>query len=82
MLRQLINPVTTAISRRPTLYFHHHSPISALHSPLPLANHSSPLCCRTRGKLSTIDADGPINRVWGDVKTVIDRDTKQAAQLS
>lgn len=32
-----------------------------------------------RGKLSTINADGPIDRVWGDVKAIVDRATKQLA---
>lgn len=31
----------------------------------------------SRGKLSTINADGPIDRVWGDVKSIIDKGSKQ-----
>jgi len=30
-----------------------------------------------KGKLSSINADGPIDRVWGDVKAIIDKGSKQ-----
>ena len=32
---------------------------------------------RSRGKLSAINADQAIDRVWGDVRGIIDRDTQQ-----
>jgi adenylate kinase family enzyme len=37
--------------------------------------------CRARRKLSTINADQPIDRVWSDVKTVIARDSGNTARL-